>query len=398
MRTGPSTPISTCLDRWLLVALACLFALVSQAQIIDEDQLRKVELEAHEGPITCLEPLADGHTIVAGCGDNGGLLFIDTVGWRVTRRLPLNGFKDGPRIRGSRDGRLLLLKELWRFAVEGKGDMKGRHMVIDAATGAVVVDAGTAMDASLSADGSVLAVLDGGTVTLKRLPEGTELRRIDVSQATNAVAVSPDGSTIAVSHRPTEAQLELVPSFRNDKKSLKAALKYRQMITLFDAGTGAVRHVVPEAYDIIRAMAYSPDGSRLLVYSSQDLRAGVAPTAGGNVWNMSMVDRPGYVQQVDAATGDPLRAGFQSLMNEPFLAVSPAGRTLALSSTEGRNKRKLTLYDISSGETLEMIDLEQKHRYDTGEQERHDGRTAYAWLADGRLLIALGGNLGIHTP
>jgi Tol biopolymer transport system component len=219
-----------------------------------------------------------------------------------------------------------------------------------------------------------------------------------VDQATNAVALSPDGRTLAVSHRPTEEQLTLVPSFRNDKKALKAALKYRQMVSLYDAGTGELKRTVPEAYDIIRAMGYTADGARLLVYSSQDTRAGTAPMAGGNQWNLSLVDRPGYVQQVDGATGEPLRAGFQSLMNEPFLAVSPDGRTLALSSTEGRNKRKLTLYDTDSGETLELIDLEQKHRYDTGEQELHDGRLAYGWLPDGRLLIGLGGDLGIHTP
>ncbi len=394
---GPVIPFHLRWERWLLVALACLLLLITQAQVVNEDDLRKVRLSAHEGPITCIEPMPDGHTLVAGCGRNGGLLFIDTVGWRTVRTLPLDGFKDGPRIRCSADGRLLLLKELWRFTAEGKGDMQGTHLVIEAATGRIVLDAGKAMDAAMSADGTVLAVLDGGTVTLHDLVDGQVMRRLDVTDATNAVALSPDGRTVAVSHRPTEAQLATVPSLRTDKKALKAALKYRQMVSLFDARSGALKRTVPEAYDIIRAMGYTADGERLLVYSSQDPRSGVAPVSGGKVWNLNMVDRPGYVQQIDAS-GEPLRAGFQSLMNEPFLAVSPDRSMLALSSTEGHNQRKVTLYALDTGETGLLIDLEQKHRYDSGETEQHDGRVAYAWLQDGRLVVGLGGDLGILTP
>ncbi len=385
-------------DRWLLVALASLGVLLVQAQIIDEDHLRKVSVGTHPGPITCLEPLPDGRTLVAGCGDNGGILFIDTTSWSVTRHLPLSGFKDGPRIRASRDGRLLLLKELWRFAAGGKEDLQGTHMVIDAASGATVLDAGKGMDASMSADGTMLAELDGGRVTLHSLPDGRTIRTIDVEQATNAVALSPDGRTVAVSHRPTEELLAGVPSMRADKKAQKAGLKYRQMVSLYNTADGSLIRTVPEVYDIIRSMSYALDGNRLLVYSSRDPRSGTTPMAGGNTWNLNMVALPGYVQQIDAATGEPLRTGFQSQMNEPYLAVSPDGRTLALSSTEGRNKRKVTLYDLDSGDTQLLIDLEQKHRYDSDETEQHDGRAAYAWLADGRLVVALGGDLGIHTP
>jgi WD40 repeat protein len=397
MRKGPMSMFNRYWERWLLVALLSLAVLLAQAQILDEDHLRKVNPGAHAGAITCLEPMSDGHTLVAGCGDNGGLLFIDTATWTITRQIPLNGFKDGPRIRASRDGRLLLLKELWRFTYEGKDDMQGTHMVIDAHTGATVVDAGKGMDASMSADGRVLAVLDGGRVTVHALPSGKELHVFDVAQATNAVAVSPDGQLIAVSHRPTEEQLATVPSMRADKKAQKAGLKYRQMVSFFNATSGTLVHTVTEVYDVIRGMGFTPDGSRVLVYSSQDPRL-APPQDAKSVLNLNMVDRPGYVQQIDAVTFEPLRAGFQSLMNEPYLAVSPDGRTLALSSTEGHNKRKLTLYDLDSGDTHLLINLEQKHRYDTGETEQHDGRVAYAWLSDGRLVVALGGDLGIHTP
>ena len=145
-------------------------------------------------------------------------------------------------------------------------------------------------------------------------------------------------------------------------------------------------------------MAWTDDGARILVYSSADLR--LQPPTGNVVqqMNMNMVDRPGRVEQIDALTMQPLRGGFSSSMNEPFLAVSPDGGTLALSSTDGHNKRKLGLYAMDSGDARVLIDMEQKHRYDVGETEEHDGRVAYTWFPDGRLLIGLGDNLGIYTP
>jgi hypothetical protein len=76
-----TSPLSTaCWLRWFLVALASLVVLLAHAQVINEDALRKVKLADHAGPITCLEVLADGRTVVAGCGSNGGLLILDTAG------------------------------------------------------------------------------------------------------------------------------------------------------------------------------------------------------------------------------------------------------------------------------------------------------------------------------
>lgn len=384
-------------ERVLIVALVCLAALLATAQVVNEDALRRIELPAREGVIASLVELPGG-TLAAGISKNGGVLLIDTTSWTVKREIAVAGYHAGARLSASADGRWLLLKELWRFTNDANKDMPGLQQVLDPERGTVVVDGGRAMDGALSADGRVFATLDGGNVIVRSVPEGREISRFSVENATNAIAIAPDGAAVAVSHRPTEGDLLTVPSVRADKKGMKAALKFRQMISFYGTADGRLLGTVPEIYDIVRALAWTPDGARVLVYSSADLR--MQPPTGNSIQqlNLNMVDRPGRVEQIDARARQPLRASFSSLMNEPFLAVSPDGRTIALSSTDGHNKRKLTLYDTDSGDTRLMIDLEQKHRYDTGETEQHDGRLAYCWLSDGRLVVALGDNLGIHTP
>ena len=384
-------------ERVLVLAVLFLIALLSQAQIVDEDALRKIELPAREGVIASLVVLPDG-TIAAGVSRSGGVILIDTTTWSVKREITMEGYLAGARLSASRDGHWLQLKELWQFTSDANKDVQGLQQVMDATTGRIVVDGGRSMDSALSADGTVFATLDGGTITLRTVPGGKVLQSFSVDRATNAIAISPDGGAVAVSHKPTEEQLATVPSVRNDKKGLKSALKYRQMVSFFRAEDGTLIGTVPEIYDIVRALAWTDNGQRLLVYSSADLR--LQPPTGNVVqqMNMNMVDRPGRVEQIDAINRQPLRGGFSSSMNEPFLAVSPDGNTLALSSTDGHNKRKLGLYATDSGDARVLIDMEQKHRYDVGETEEHDGRVAYAWFPDGRLLIALGDNLGIYTP
>lgn len=383
-------------ERLTLVALACLAALLASAQVVNEDALRKIELPAREGVIASLVELPGG-VIAAAISTNGGVLLIDTGTWQVRRTIAVNGYHAGARLGTTADGRWLQLKELWRFTSDANKDVQGLQQVMDPATGAIVVDGGRAMDGALSADGRVFATLDGGTVVVRTVPEGTARARFTVAGATNAIAIDPRGEVIAVSHRPTEEQLLTVPSVRTDRKGMKAALKFRQMISFYSVD-GRLLGTEPEIHDIVRALAWTADGSRVLVYSSADLR--MQPHLGNSIQqlDLNMVDRPGRVEQIDASAMQPLRAAFSSLMNEPFLAVSPDGRTLALSSTDGHNKRKLTLYDTDSGDTRVLIDLEQKHRYDTRETEQHDGRLAYCWLSDGRLLVALGDNLGLYTP
>lgn len=389
---GPFT-----LERLCLLAIGSLLVLLCMAQVVNEDALRKLPLPQRPGALASLAALPDGHTIAAAYSKDGALVLIDTGTWSITRTLKIPGFSGGARISTARDGRYLLLKEVGRFTNDGRRDVNGEQALLDLTNGEVVVNGGKAVDSAISGDGRLFATLDGDRVTVRSAPDGSTVRTIEVKDATNAIAISPDGRILAVSHRPTETALADVPSVRNDKKGMKAALKFRQMVSLYYLVDGTLWKTVNEVYDIVRSMEFTPDGARLLVYSTTDPRY-QRPTGSLSDLDLSLVSRPGHVEQIDARSGEPMRVGFMSRMNEPFLAADPVSHTLALSSTEGHNKRKLLLFDMENGETRTMIDLAQRHRYDVNEGEEHDGREPYCWLADGRLLLALGDNLAIWKP
>lgn len=380
----------TLFSRACLSALLSLAVLVALGQVVNEDDLRKLHLEGGTTQIIDLEALPDGHTVLASCAKGSPLLLIDTAGWRVIRTFPVNGFTDGAHLTLSPDGRYAVLREEFRFDSDPDRDQETRTAVLDLASGALVVDIPKAHDAVLTPDATLLVALTGGGLQVHPLGGGT-VREIPVPMAANAIAIAPDGDLLAVSHRPTVPELAQVPSLRADKKAVKPALKYRQLVSLWSLAKGERLRTVPEIYDVVQAMRFTADGARLLVYSVPDTRW-QAGTGGGGII------RIGRVEQVDVASCAPLRAACMSRMNGPRLAVSPDGTTLALSSTEGRNKRQLVLFDLATGDTRLMIDLEQRHRYDKQEGEEHDGRLGYGWLGDGRLLVAQGHDLGCYTP
>ena len=386
------------LTRALITALIGLAALFVEAQIITEDQLMRKELAAHTGLITWMSMMPDGHTIVAGCSQEGGLLMIDTNTWSIAQHFALDGFTYGPRVLPSSDGQYLLLQEQFRLDGDANHDMRTRHAVIDATTGAVLVDVANAHDGALTADGTLLATLDEGVVTFRRIADATVTRSIAVPNATNAIALSPDAKLLAVSHRPTPELLATVPSVRNDKKAIKPALKYRQMVSFYSLPDGDLTRTINEIYDVVLSMGFTPDGSRLLIYSTPDTRLGARSTGMAAGLDGNMQKRMGMVDQVDAASGEPLRASCTSWMNEPCLAISNDGSKLALGTSEGHNNRKVQINNARTGDSETLIDLQRKHRDDVGAEEEHDGRVAYCWLPDGRIVIALGEHLGICHP
>jgi hypothetical protein len=366
--------------RALAVALLGLAVLLAKAQVLNEDDLRKIALPGNTTPLVGLECLPDGHTVWALCEKGDRILVVDTTSWSITRTIVLSGFGRGAEMSASADGRHVLLKETPPFGDPNKP--KETHVVVlDAGTGAVVTDIPSAMDACLVPGEDAVAILSGEVITI--MPFSGAARSFNVPGAAFAIAADPRSRSIAVGMHPDADLLGQVPSMRNDKKALKTALKFRQLVAVHSLDGGNRLHIVPEVYDLVQGLRFTRDG-RLLVYSVADTRSGMA--AGG------------HVDQVDAAAWEPLRASFMTWTVRPSLAIAPDGTLLALSSVEGRNKRKLSLYDLATGDTRLMIDLEQKHRYDKAEGEEHDERLGYAWLKDGRLLIAQGPSLGCYRP
>ena len=132
----------------------------------------------------------------------------------------------------------------------------------------------------------------------------------------------------------------------------------RQLVGLHSLADGSLLHMVPEVYDKVKMFRFTADGTRLLILSVPDPKSGYS-------WGS-------HVDQVEVATGVGLRVSFMSKAPLPELAISADGTTLALTSLDGTNKRKLTLYDLATADTKVMIDLEQKRRYDKAEDDEDE--------------------------
>lgn len=374
---------STPLGRLLLLALSALVALAAVAQDhmqTHQDRTRKVEITGNQAITSCVELMPDGHTLVIGTTQDHPLYVMDTIGWMVVRTIDVHGYYAGPEVRASAKGNLLLLRQRFYLDFRANQDREVRHEVVDFASGRVLVEVGKAHDAAISPDETRLYSLEGEDVTVRSLPDGKVIGRIAVAQTRNSLALSPDGQMIAVAHRPTAEQLELVPSMRSDRKAIKPAMKYRQMITVYDTRTGKAVGTVPEIYDHIYAMRCTEAGDRLLVYAIAHTKLnGVASAL-----------PQGVVNQVELPSLQPIRTGFLSLMKEPQIEPNAQGDRLALASADGSiNGRKLHVYDMATGEFTLDLDMDTRWRRDMKEKEYHDGNLPYHFLADGR-TIAIG--------
>lgn len=371
------------LERLLLLALCGLLALLATAQEhvqTHQDRTRKVEITGNQAITSCIELMPDGHTLVIGTTQDHPLYVMDTIGWKVVRTMDVDGYYAGPDVQASAKGNLLLLRQKFYLDFRANQDREVRHEVVDFANGRTLVEIDKAHDAAISPDESKLYSLEGEDVTVRSLPDGKVIGRIEVPQSRNSLALSPDGKMLAVAHRPTPEQLESVPSMRGDKKAVKPAMKYRQMITVYDTRTGKAMGTVPEIYDHIYDMRCTNSGDRLLVYAIAHTKLNGAANALPQ----------GVVNQIELPTLKPIRTGFLSLMKEPQIEPNAQGDRLALASTDGSiNGRKLHVYDMATGEFTLDLDMDTRWRLNMKEKEYHDGNVPYHFLADGR-TIAIG--------
>lgn len=370
-------------ERILLLALLFLLALLVNAQDhyqTHQDRTEKLEIAGNQAITSCLELMPDGRTLLVATTQDHPIYVMDTAGWKVLRTIDVDGYYAGPEVRASAKGTYLLLRQKFYIDFRANVDREVRFQVLDFASGRELVTIPRAHDADITPDERHLLTLEGENITVRSLPDGSETGRIVVPQTRNAISASPDGRWVAVAHRPTEPQLEKVPSVRTDKKAIKHAVKYREMISVYDIATGRLVGTVPEIYDRVYDLTFNHTGDRLLVYAIEHMRSN--PSASGASPLPEAV-----VNMVEMPSMTPMRTGFLSKMTEPQVEPNLQGDRLALASTEGFNKRKMYVYDMSTGEFTLDLDLDQKWGRDLDQKEYHDGHVPYHFLPDGRTLI-----------
>jgi hypothetical protein len=308
------------------------------------------------------------------------IYFYDLATKKITRKIEVSGYYAGPKIRFNKTGNYLLLQQQFYIDYKPNVDREVQYEVMDVASGNIVFKVGAAHNACFNAQGNQLICLEGNTINFYELPSGKKITSWPMADAANAIAASADGSRLFVAHMPNSKQLQDIPVMRNDKKAIKPALKYRNLISVYEIESGILEKTIPEIYDIIFQMELSDDDSKLLVYSKPHTKFN--PAAAMN----------GYVSMINTQTFLPERASFMSRVVEPDFKDSPNGHYFAMVS-QGKIGPQLQIWERETGKMYSLYDVYNRMGQAIKDKEFSDGRAHFLWLDNDTILILYGNYL-----
>ncbi|KJS06708.1 MAG: hypothetical protein VR77_03670 [Flavobacteriales bacterium BRH_c54] len=331
----------------------------------------------------------DGKT-VAVAGAQGNPLFIyDWKTDKIIKKLEVGNWFAGAKVFYSSKATYLLLQQIIavNFAPNKKRELA--FEIVNAATGEVVQKIDKAHAVQIANSELFYIVLRGNEVSLHELPSGKKLNSFIVDNATHSVAISPDENIIAVSHRPTLEQVKNVPTIRNDKKAKKAikpALKYREMISLYDAKSFQEIKTVNELYDIVYQLQFSKDGKLLYNYSIPHIKMQTA-SAG----------KQGYIYAIQMPDGEPTRISFMTLATfEPDFTENESGALFGVMSTDGFPE--LRIYNNLNGRLLYRFNMRQRLSDAFKKKMMGDNKASFVFLPDGNILMVSGNQTLLWKP
>ena len=314
---------------------------------------------------------------VSGTGSSP-LLILDATALTVLRTIDTGDWRIGSRVTHSTTGKYLLLEAIEYLAYSPRGKHARRFAVLDPASGKMVLREVHAFAAAISADEMVLYSIDNDGIQMTDIATGSAKHIPALSRIGSALAVSPDGGRIAIAYDPTEADLSLIPSLRNDKKAIKAALKIGQVVHVHDLATGAFLFSVNELFDRAFRLTYSPDGKELWIHAKPAAHKSANPDG-----TLS------YLDVVDAYTGAMQRASFPShAQYEPTFCGDPTNSLFAIGSQRGRYL-EVHLYDRTTTSMAGRFILDERLFSKLKEQggKWSDQRVGFALLPDDKRMV-----------
>lgn len=338
---------------------AIILTLIASTQFSDAQKgdvkFRQIAIE--EGfnyPFSSIDLLPDNKTAVIG-SQTGTIFLWDIITEKVVKQFKVNGYSYGPRIKVSEDGKYLQLQKQFLQDFHYNKDRKTNVEIIDIDNEKSIFTTPDVNDAVLTADSKFLLTINGENIDVFELASGNKVRSIYIEGATNAIAVNKECTQIAVSHLLRKEDIADIPSIRDDKKTQKAVLKYRQGVSFYDFEKGTKIKTASDIFDVVYSLRYTKDGKRLLVYNVASTKLQKQVVGGMGL-------RQGYINQVNTTTGEVLRPIVSSLTPEPDFKESPDNKFLGVSSSEiqGNMVQTLLLYDIGSGVLLHRFEVNSR--------------------------------------
>jgi len=354
------------------------FSLWSQTSNSDFERIKLITDENEYSGIA-LSP--DKNTIAISTKKSSTVKIMDWTNRKFIQEFNAGSWNLGSKISYSDGGKYLIQQEISYLDFSQNRDRIIDFEIIDAATGKQVKRFEKVQDMVVSSDEKYAVSLSNDEATFWNLINGSKEKSISISGAAKAIALSPDGKTLAISVMINPEDLKI--RFKKDKKGLKNAGKYKQMISLFDVQTSAKIKTVDELYDVIYNLSFSPDGALLFVSQTPDIR------------NQVNNNKQTIINLIEVATQEPLRKGFTSMsVNQPELKMSNNHNWFAISS-KGTRFQEIHLYDSETGTLQKRFELGNRlfEKVD-GIKLTSDSRPSLTFLPDDQsILVAMGNQL-----
>ncbi|PLW94511.1 MAG: hypothetical protein C0591_12720 [Marinilabiliales bacterium] len=299
----------------------------------------------------------------------------------VIKEFNLGNWYAGSSIDYSANGKYILMNQLFYADFALNKDKEVKFDIIDAESGERIKRFADYHAVAISPDEKYALALSGDKVSFWNLNSKSLETTFSVEGATNAIAISPDGKFIAISHKLSEESAKKIPQIQRDKKMFKSALKYKQQVSIYDASTLKKFYTVNELYDIIYKLRFSQDGKNLLCLNIPHLK------------QQNTTARQSYLNVIDMETGAPKRRGFTSqAYYEPDFKLSDDGKWLGVVSNNNQFL-ELHIYDFSTGELTYRF--QQSYRLfekNDGEMIAPDSRIFFVFLPDKESILMTMGN------
>ena len=288
----------------------------------------------------------------------------------------------GSSINYSAKGTYILLNQLYYIDFAPNKDREVNFEIVDVKSGKHVKRFDDYHAVRITPDEKYAIALTGDEIGFWDLSTQKKGKSFTVPEASNGIAISPDGKIIAVSHHLYEKEAKQIPQLKRDKKSMKDALKYKQQISIFDASTFEKLYTVNELYDIIYKLTFSKDGGLLMCLNIPHTKMQNNPSG-----------RQMYVNVIDMLTHQPKRRGFTSTANyEPDFKLSHDGKLFGIISRSNQFL-ELHIYDFETGKMAYRF--QQGYRLfekNEGDMIIGDSRSSFVFLPDNRSVLMTMGN------
>jgi hypothetical protein len=363
-----------------LPGILILLNLTLMSQTSNSD-FERLKLLSDDTELSGIAISPNQNTIAISAKKSAKISMVDWSTRKVTSEINTVNWNSGSIIRFSDGGKYLLLQEI---AYTDFSQNKNRSIdfeIIDSNTGNSIKKFTKVQDVVISANEKLAISLTSNEVTFWSLPSGSKEKSFSITGAGNAIALSADSKTVAVSETVNAADFK--NQFKKDKKGLKNAVTYKQLVSLWNADSGKKIKTIGEFYDVIYNLEFLSQSDILFVYQTPDIRI------------QANNKKLSYVNLIDVVKMEPLRLGFTSMSTaQPELKISNDKMLFAINS-KGNRFQEMHLYNFETG-TLEKR-FELGHRFFEkvdGEKLISDSHPSFIFLpGDHSILVAMGNQL-----